>query len=178
MDSDDISIPADLHRAYNAMYQQIEVAHATWITTLVERRPELADRLWELHNRYCDRHQRLEALLLLIGVDAELPALELYAAYEALGTPVIASTSDADYDPIEKLNPYQRAALTKRTRTRKAIIDAATLLMGDGTTSRLMEETAVQAGIGVATVYHHFATKGDLIQAVYARLLEPLLHQI
>lgn len=171
-------VPNDLRNALRAMQHQVQAAHAAWTKVLAARRPELADRLWELHNHYCDRHERLEALLLLIGIGAENQALELYAAYEALGSPVVASTRGDDGEVTDELDPRQRAALTKRTRTRKALLEAATSLIAEGVTSRLVEETATRAGVGVATIYNHFSTKDDLIRAVYARLLEPLLNQL
>jgi tetracycline repressor-like protein len=148
------------------------------IAALAARRPELADELWKLHGHYCDRHERLEALLLLVGVGTTLPILKLYAAYEAFGSPVITSAPDRDDNATEELDPRQRAALTKRIRTRKALLDSAVQVIAEGTTSRLMEETATRAGIGLATVYKHFATKDDLIRAVYTRLLEPMLNQL
>lgn len=176
MDSE--NIPNDLRDAFRVMQQQVEAAHATWITALAERRPELADELWGLHNHYCDKHEQLEALLLLIEADTGLPILKLYAAYGALGSPVIKSVLGSDDDSTEDLDPRQRAALTKRTRTRKALLDSAVQVIAEGTTSHLMEESATRAGVGIATVYNHFATKDDLIRAVYARLLEPLLNQL
>lgn len=176
MDSE--NIPNDLRTAFRAMQQHVEAAHATWIAALAARRPELADELWKLHSHYCDKHERLEALLLLVGDGAALPILKLYAAYEALGSPAITSVPDSGDDSTEELDPRQRAALTKRTRTRKALLDSAVQVIAEGTTSHLMEESATRAGVGIATVYNHFATKDDLILAVYARLLEPLLNQL
>jgi hypothetical protein len=179
MDSE--NIPADLCDAFRAMQQQVEAAHATWITALTEHRPDLADQLWKLHSRYCDKHERLEALLLLVGVDSALPVLELYPAYEALTSTVATSASVADECNEEasvQLDPHQRAAQTKRRRTRKALLDAALDLIAEGVTTNLMEESASRAGVGAATAYNHFATKDDMIRAVYARLLDPLLSQV
>jgi len=175
---DSESVPSGLCDAFRTMQQQIEAAHATWITALVERRPELASQLWDLHNHYCDRHKKTEALLLLLSTNPNASALKFYAAYGALGQAAVMPRSDSEDESSEELNPHQKAALTKRTRTRRALLDAASALIAEGCTTRLMEESAIRAGVGVATVYNHFANRDELTSAVYTRLLESLLNQL
>ncbi|MFB8777138.1 TetR/AcrR family transcriptional regulator [Streptomyces broussonetiae] len=174
MDSDAIS--DELRDALAAMQQQVSSAHATWIAALARRHPQLAGELWELHDSYCTRHEQLEALLLLLDEDS-LPALKLYQAFGALDSTLITPATDAEQYETEpsNLDPHQRAAQTKRTRTRRALLEAALSLIAEGVTTSLMEESAARAGIGVATAYKHFATKDDLIRAVYIELLAPAL---
>jgi hypothetical protein len=180
MDSE--NIPADLRDAFRAMQQQIEAAHATWIKVLAEHSPALADQLRELYNHYCAKHERLQALLLLAAVIPARTASNLRAAYEALDSIAATSTSreadDHGEENSAEFGPRQRAAQTKRNRTRKALLDAALDLIIEGDTARLVDESAARAGVSVKTLYNHFSTKNELLAAAYKRLLEPLLSQI
>ncbi|MBK3559783.1 TetR/AcrR family transcriptional regulator [Streptomyces sp. MBT56] len=64
----------------------------------------------------------------------------------------------------------QRAAETKRRRTRNKLVDAAVKLFEDGGWELArMEDVAVEAGVSVATAYNHFKTKTALIEAVCSR---------
>lgn len=51
--------------------------------------------------------------------------------------------------------------------TRDRIVDAAVAVMARGIASLSIPAVAEEAGVSVPTVYRHFATKGDLLAAVY-----------
>jgi AcrR family transcriptional regulator len=59
-------------------------------------------------------------------------------------------------------------------RNRAALIDvAATAFREDGLDVGV-DELARRANVGIATLYRHFGTKGELVLAVYSRLLDQL----
>ena len=72
-------------------------------------------------------------------------------------------------------SPRARAAETKRTRSRAALLEAAGRLFRDqGWLGTRMEDIAHEAGLSAATAYNHFESKHHLIGAVYAPLFLPL----
>lgn len=71
-----------------------------------------------------------------------------------------------------------RAALTKRTRTRAALIAAAdSAFSARGWAAIRMEDIAAAAQVSVATAYNHFPTKHVLIGFVFAPHVATLLVQ-
>ena len=79
----------------------------------------------------------------------------------------------------EENGPRQRAAETKRKRTREQIVSAAIdlfdgLNQGDFTREQIAEE----AGVGVATLHNHFRTKYEVLRAAYRRLIDPVTEPI
>jgi AcrR family transcriptional regulator len=71
-----------------------------------------------------------------------------------------------------------RAAHTKRTRTRAALIAAAsTAFATQSWATTRVEDVAEAAGVSVATAYNHFPTKHALVGAVFAPLMDGLLEQ-
>jgi len=62
-----------------------------------------------------------------------------------------------------------RAEQAEATRAR--ILDATGRVMADGIASVSIPGIAREAGVSVATVYRHFATKTDLLAAMYPHLL-------
>lgn len=74
----------------------------------------------------------------------------------------------------EELGARQRAAETKRLRTREALITAAVdLVTRDGRSYRIQDITEA-AGVSPATFYNHFNSKTQLIKAAYERLMAPV----
>ena len=180
MDSD--NIPADLRDAFRAMQRQVEAAQATWITALAEHRPDLADQLWKLHNHDCYKHERLEVLRLLCIANSALPIEAMLLEYGA-----VLDTIDSDErvqrdeeDSAGDLGSRQRSGRTKRLRTRENLIAATIKLITENrvVTAPFAATVAELSGVSLKTLYHHFATKDELLAAAYARLLEPLISQI
>lgn len=62
-----------------------------------------------------------------------------------------------------------RAQQAEATRTR--ILDATLRVMARGIASVSIPAVARDAGVSVPTIYHHFATKADLLAAVYPHLM-------
>lgn len=75
---------------------------------------------------------------------------------------------------VEEAGPRQRAAETKRLRTREALVTAAIDLVSEAGKFYRVEDIAGAAGISLATLYNHFGTKKELIDAAYARLMSPV----
>ncbi len=81
----------------------------------------------------------------------------------------------------DDLGPRQRAAETKKRRTREKVV-AATLDLfereagpADGPT---LEEISEQSGVSIATLYNHFNTKHDLYLEVLTQLFDPLVRPV
>jgi AcrR family transcriptional regulator len=62
-----------------------------------------------------------------------------------------------------------RAQQAEETRAR--ILDAAVRVMADGFASVSIPAVAREAGVSVPTIYRHFATKRDLLAAIYPHLV-------
>ncbi|PVZ03940.1 TetR/AcrR family transcriptional regulator [Actinomycetospora cinnamomea] len=68
----------------------------------------------------------------------------------------------------------ERAARTKRERSRRALLEAAAeLFAAQGWLPTRLEDVARRAGVSTATTYNHFPTKHALIAHVYAPLVAP-----
>lgn len=73
----------------------------------------------------------------------------------------------------DDLSPRQRAAETKRRRTRVALLDAATAVFSEQGWEARMEDVAQRAGIGAATAYNHFPSKVGLMMQTFDHLMQP-----
>lgn len=62
-------------------------------------------------------------------------------------------------------------------RNRQLLIDAARQLVGEHGPAVVMDEVARRAGLGNATLYRNFPTRGDLLVAVYASDVDQLCEQ-
>ncbi|MFF6951844.1 TetR/AcrR family transcriptional regulator [Streptomyces iakyrus] len=80
---------------------------------------------------------------------------------------------------MEELNPHQKAAETKRRRTREQIVNGTLdLYAGKEQETYTRDEIAEAAGIGTATLHNHFRSKYDVLNAAYVRLLMPIVEPI
>ena len=71
-----------------------------------------------------------------------------------------------------------RAGLTKRLRSRQALLEAAEAVFTEhGWHSTRIEDVARRAGVSIATTYNHFPSKYVLIGHVYANRVTPVLRQ-
>jgi tetracycline repressor-like protein len=169
MDSD----TTDLRANFEKMLAQVKEAHHTWISSLVERYPHLANKLWQHHERFCDRNAKLEGLPLLLTLDATLPLQQMQRDYSAMLDTKVAR---AEREPAAGENgPRQRSGQTRRQRTHEAIVSATMALIMEGAEFRL-DDVAEGAGVSVATVYNHFNTKEHLLDTAYSRLLQSILN--
>ena len=67
----------------------------------------------------------------------------------------------------------------RRTATRGAIIEAASLLFGEqGFGATTVDQIAARAGIAKGAVYHHFATKEAVFEAVFEAVSEVLAGEV
>src|SRR2546426_2056466 len=76
-------------------------------------------------------------------------------------TPTLANPS-----PVADLPPALRAQRADARRNRKRVIEAARRCMARKGLDAQIEEIARAAGVGVGTVYRHFPTKDDLVEAL------------
>jgi AcrR family transcriptional regulator len=70
--------------------------------------------------------------------------------------------------------PSARAPRRDAQRNRAHLIAVATTAFQEQGLTIGVDEIARRAGVGIATLYRHFPTKGDLVVAVSATLLETL----
>jgi len=67
--------------------------------------------------------------------------------------------------------PYRSELRAERAdQTRGRILDAVVQVMAGGIASLSIPDVAREAGVAVPTVYYHFRTKDDLLEAVYPHL--------
>jgi len=72
--------------------------------------------------------------------------------------------------------PRQRRPRADGQRSREALMAAARQAFVAGETGIRMDEIAARAGVGVGTLYRHFADRSALIEAVYADERDQLLN--
>jgi AcrR family transcriptional regulator len=70
--------------------------------------------------------------------------------------------------------PVERAQRSDARRNRQRVIEAARQCMAREGLDTQMDEIARAAGVGVGTVYRHFATKDDLVEALAEERFERL----
>jgi AcrR family transcriptional regulator len=70
--------------------------------------------------------------------------------------------------------PTHRSTRKDAVRNRSRLVEAATSAFREDGLGVSVNAVARAAGVNVATLYRHFATKDDLIAAVLEALLEPL----
>jgi AcrR family transcriptional regulator len=67
----------------------------------------------------------------------------------------------------------------RRANTRKAILAAAEGLFGEhGFAATTVDDIAIAAKVAKGAVYHHFATKEDVFEAVFQATSEALVHRV
>jgi AcrR family transcriptional regulator len=72
-----------------------------------------------------------------------------------------------------------RGAATLRKKSRSALIKAGREVFTErGWKKTRMDDVAAAAGVSLATAYNHFKTKGALVAAIYAELIEPLTKEV
>jgi AcrR family transcriptional regulator len=80
---------------------------------------------------------------------------------------------------MDELGPRQRAAQTKRDRTRTALrIAGWQVVEREGWNNLRMEDVAELAGVSAATAYNHYKTKQLLIADIFNMKIEPVLHDV
>ena len=74
------------------------------------------------------------------------------------------------------MTPYGKGASVRRdgAANRERILRAAEEVFGQGGAAASTEEVARRAEVGIATVFRHFPTKQDLVEATAVRYLEEL----
>ncbi len=73
--------------------------------------------------------------------------------------------------------PEVRARRPKRAdaaRNYEALLEAAREAFAEGGVSSSLEDIARRAGVGIGTLYRHFPTRQDLLEAVYVHEVETL----
>ncbi|MEV6831185.1 TetR/AcrR family transcriptional regulator [Amycolatopsis sp. NPDC051102] len=142
---------------------------------------QAAERLQKLRLHLADKTKRIEALLQLFATNPTLPIEAMVREY---GGVLDATDGRAYLQRVQRdagadgLGYRQRAARTKRIRTRERLITAATQLVVERRTEggNFLEAVARVSGVSVPTISNHFPSKNDLLWAVYDRLLQPILN--
>jgi AcrR family transcriptional regulator len=71
----------------------------------------------------------------------------------------------------------ERPRRADAVRNREKVLNAAEDVLAESGLKAQLDDVARRAGVGVGTVYRHFPTKQDLLEAVFTRLYESLLEQ-
>lgn len=150
--------------------------HNQWITQLAAEFPQAADQLGALADHLQVKHERLAALIRYCAAHPELPMMRMYAEYSA-ALDAVALEPPREVEPevsdeeAKLLGPRERAARTKRMRSRARIVKAAETFILSQVPSWTLTEVAVEAGVGVATVHTHFRSRSNVLVVAYERLL-------
>jgi AcrR family transcriptional regulator len=83
-------------------------------------------------------------------------------------------TSAFNPSPVVDFQPVLRAQRADARRNRKRVLEAARRCMALKGLDAQMDEIARAAGVGVGTVYRHFPTKDDLVEALAMARFERL----
>ena len=70
--------------------------------------------------------------------------------------------------------PAHRAQRADARRNREALLNAANDAFADVGASASLEDIARRAGVGIGTLYRHFPTRKELLEAVYVHEVEAL----
>jgi AcrR family transcriptional regulator len=82
--------------------------------------------------------------------------------------------ADKSAEPDDQPPLHERALRADARRNREAVLTAARALFAEQGLDAQMPDVARKAGVGVGTVYRHFATKDELIAALVAQRFERL----
>lgn len=146
-----------------------------WFSQLAERYPQAAEQLRELSEHLFAKQERLVALIMFCAAHPELPMMRMYAEYSAALDVVALELPNEQMEEltaeVAALNPHQRAARTKTTRTQSRVIETVVNLILDRQDSWTREEVADLSGVGLTTVYRYYNSREKLLAAAYSRLL-------
>jgi hypothetical protein len=170
----DSEVTCTVERAtFTAMLGESQEAHRKWIAVLVNQHPHIANQLWRHHQRFCEQQARLAMLPLLLVLDPTLPLEGIVREYsvwvDAVADNPVWSTH---VEPvIDESNARERAARTKRRRTREALITATIGLVKKGQRFSV-QDVCNEARVGLPTLYNHFNSKEELLSFAYNRLFD------
>jgi AcrR family transcriptional regulator len=85
------------------------------------------------------------------------------------------SVRSAEATPAERPATGGRAERADKTRNRLRILAAASAAFAEGGVETQIDDVAARAGLGVGTLYRHFATKEALMMALVERKLDRIL---
>ncbi|MBS0549319.1 MAG: TetR family transcriptional regulator [Proteobacteria bacterium] len=75
--------------------------------------------------------------------------------------------------PFSEVMPANQKRLSKRERTRRQLIVAAiTVFSANGVAASTMQQIAAEAGMTTGTIYNHFRTKAEIVNAVGRSIVE------
>lgn len=147
-----------------------------WASRLADAYPEAAEQVEKLATHLMAKQERLFNLIQFCSAHPELDMMRMYVEYNAaldavaLEPPKGAEPEVSD-EEAKALPHRQRAARTKRIRTRKAILKtAAELISAPSHWGR--DELAFTAGVSVATLANYYATRNQLVAAAYEFLID------
>jgi hypothetical protein len=150
-------------------------AHTHCFDQLASEYPRAAEQLNVLTKHLAIKHERLAALVRFCAAHPELPMMRMYAEYStaldavALEPPREEAQEVSD-EEAARLSPRERAARTKRIRTRLRVVETASGFILERDSWRI-EELAAEAGIGEATVHNRFHSRSGVVVAAYGHLL-------
>src|SRR5215203_6860246 len=73
--------------------------------------------------------------------------------------------------------PRQRSLRADARRNHERLLTAARATFDEHGADASLDDIARRAGVGIGTLYRHFPTRSDLVQAVYVDEVEALSHR-
>lgn len=147
-----------------------------WLSGLAEEFPQSADQIGALAEHLLDKQDRLARLIRFCVAHPELPMMRMYAEYGA-ALDAVALEPPREVEPevtdeeAAELHPRERAARTKRLRSRRKIAEAAALLARENPQVWKVEDVVPVSGVSLPTLYNHFFNRQRLTVAAYDHLV-------
>ncbi len=150
--------------------------HSNWLSDLAEAFPESVDQLGALAEHMFAKQEKLATLIRFCAARPELPMMRMYAEYSAALDAVALEPArevetEVSDEEAKLLGSRQRAARTKRLRSRAWIVKTVATLIAENAGEWRLDEVPALSGMSNATLHNHFRSRSQLAAAAYDHLI-------